>query len=257
MAYRTKIALAALVAGIGLALGPTGPALAQNSKPLSDLIDARAAGGESELESRGYTFIAAAPAYGGAKAGFWWSSQSRNCVRVETFDGRFRSITNATGAQCNQHSTGSNQERNTAAAVIGIAALAAAAAHKNNAHDNKADTGGQFDLGYNDGLHNAPYYNPSRSEAYASGYEQGVDQRNRNISYHSNTGGYNQVDSRNVQVTCTSNGGRYVECAVPGGGSIVMKEQLSKAACIMNQSWGETADGVYVKDGCRAVFESR
>ena len=43
MAYRTKIALATLVAGIGLALGPSGPVLAQNSKPLSDLIDARAA----------------------------------------------------------------------------------------------------------------------------------------------------------------------------------------------------------------------
>lgn len=257
MASRSTIATAALTIAIGLSLAPMDAVLAQNSKQLSDLVGARAAGGESELESRGYTFITGAPAYGGSKAGFWWTPQGRKCVRVETFDGKFRSITDATGAQCNQRTTGSNQERNTAAAIIGVAALAAAAAHKNNAHDNKADTGGQFDLGYNDGLHNAPYYNPSRSEAYSSGYEQGVDQRSRNISYHSNTGGYNRVDNRNNQVTCTSSGGRYVECPIPGGGNIVLKEQLSNAACIKDQSWGETAEGVYVKDGCRAIFESR
>ena len=57
-------------------------------------------------------------------------------------------------------------------------------------------------------------------------------------------------------ITCTSTGGQYTECAVPGGGDIILTQQLSKAACIKNQTWGETGDGVYVKDGCRAIFES-
>jgi hypothetical protein len=257
MKSRSTKTSATLVASIVLAIGFVGTANAQNSNELRDLVGARAAGGESALESRGYTFIAGAPAYGGGKAGFWWNSASKACVRVETFDGKFQSITNATGAQCNQHASSNNQERNTAAAAIGVAALAAAIAHQNNAHDNKANTGGQHDLGYNDGLHNAPYYNPSRSEAYSSGYEQGVAQRGRNISYHSNTGGYGRVDQRNSQITCTSTGGKYAECAIPGSGDIVMTQQLSKAACIKNQTWGETADGVYVKDGCRATFESQ
>jgi hypothetical protein len=256
MTARTILTLATLAAGIGLAIGPANVAHAQNSNQLRDLVGARAAGGESELESRGYTFITGATAYGGGKAGFWWNPDNKACVRVETYDGKFRSITDATGANCNQHSSGSNTERNTAAALIGAAAIAAALAHKNNAHDNKADTGGQYDLGYNDGLHNAPYYNPGRSDAYSSGYQEGVAQRGRNISYHSNTGGYDRVDHRNAQVTCTSVGGKYTECAIPGGGDIVMKQQLSKTNCTKDQTWGETADGVYVKDGCRAIFET-
>lgn len=257
MTSRTTLTLATLVTGIGLTLGFASVALAQNSSQLSDLVGARAAGGESELESRGYTFITGATAYGGSKAGFWWNADSRACVRVETFDGKFRSIVNATGADCNQHATSSNHERNTAAAVIGAAAIAAAIAHRNNAHDNKADTGGQYDLGYNDGLHNAPYYNPGRSDAYSSGYEQGVAQRGRNTSYHSNTGGYGRVDHRAAQITCASTGGQYTECAIPGGGEVVLTQQLSKAACVKDRTWGETSEGVYVKDGCRASFESR
>ena len=58
------------------------------------------------------------------------------------------------------------------------------------------------------------------------------------------------------QVTCASNDGKYRECPLDGGGDIVMKTQLSKTDCVKNQTWGETADGVYVKGGCRAIFES-
>lgn len=58
------------------------------------------------------------------------------------------------------------------------------------------------------------------------------------------------------QVTCASDGGKYRECRLDGDGDIVMKTQLSKAACTKNVSWGETGDGVYVKNGCRAIFET-
>lgn len=244
-----------IVISLGLALSPASTALAKQASQLSDLVGARAAGGETELESRDYTFIAASTAYGGAKAGYWWNGSAKSCVRVETFDGKFRAITDATAEQCNQHATNGNQERNTAAALVGVAAIAAALASKNNAHGNPSDKSGQHDLGYNDGLHDAPYYNPSRSDAYSSGYEQGVAQRSRNISYHGGTGGYTPA-ARVNEVVCTSNNGKYTECALAGGGDIVMKQQLSKAACVKDQTWGETANGVYVKDGCRAIFET-
>jgi hypothetical protein len=255
MKSRYAFTIATLVTSIGLTLGMASTVLAQQANQLGDLVGARAAGGESDLESRGYTFIAASTAYGGSKAGFWWSATDRSCVRVETFDGKFRSITDATATQCNQHATSSNQERNTAAALIGVAAIAAALASKNNAHGNPSDKNGQHDLGYNDGLHNAPYYNPSRSDAYSSGYEQGVAQRTRNTSYHGGSGGYTQTTRVN-EVVCTSSNGKYTECALPGGGDIVMKQQLSTANCTKDQSWGETGNGVYVKDGCRAIFEA-
>ncbi len=58
------------------------------------------------------------------------------------------------------------------------------------------------------------------------------------------------------QVTCASKDGKYMECPLDGSGDIVMKQQLSKTGCVKNKTWGETADGVYVKGGCRAIFET-
>lgn len=58
------------------------------------------------------------------------------------------------------------------------------------------------------------------------------------------------------QVTCASKDGKYMECPLEGGGDIVMKQQLSKTNCTKDVNWGETANGVYVKDGCRAIFET-
>ncbi len=58
------------------------------------------------------------------------------------------------------------------------------------------------------------------------------------------------------QVTCASDGGKYRECRLDGSGDIVMKTQLSKTNCVKNQNWGETPNGVYVKGGCRAIFET-
>jgi Protein of unknown function (DUF3011) len=58
------------------------------------------------------------------------------------------------------------------------------------------------------------------------------------------------------QVTCASDGGKYRECRLDGSGDIVMKQQLSKTNCTKNDTWGETANGVYVKGGCRAIFET-
>ena len=58
------------------------------------------------------------------------------------------------------------------------------------------------------------------------------------------------------QVTCASDGGKYRECPLDGSGEIVMKQQLSKTNCTKDVNWGETANGVYVKGGCRAIFET-
>lgn len=58
------------------------------------------------------------------------------------------------------------------------------------------------------------------------------------------------------QVTCSSTNGKYVECRLDGSGDIVMKQQLSKTNCTKDVNWGETANGVYVKGGCRAIFET-
>jgi hypothetical protein len=188
------LAIAALLAGIGLAIGPVNAAAAQDASSLRDLVGARAAAGTDEVVSRGFVYIDGRPGYGESQQAFYWNRNSKSCVRVSTANGRIESITSATPGECNQ-SAGSSSDRDAvaAAAVLGAAAIAAALAHENNQHANASNHGAQWDIGYNDGLHGVPYHNGARSDAYAQGYDAGVQQRDRNTSYHTGRGGYAQA----------------------------------------------------------------
>lgn len=64
-------------------------------------------------------------------------------------------------------------------------------------------------------------------------------------------GGYGDHDGRVVR--CESNDGRTRECAT-GGGRVVLQRQHSRTACIEGRTWGQTRDGVWVSQGCRAEF---
>jgi hypothetical protein len=194
MKARNPSAIPTLVAGIALAIGPIGPASAQDASSLRDLVGARASSGTDEVVSRGFVYIDGRQGYGESQQAFYWNPNSKSCVRVNTTNGRIESITGATPGECNQ-SAGSSSDRDAAvaAAVIGAAAIAAALAHKNNQHTNASNHGAQWDIGYNDGLHGVPYHNGARSDAYAQGYDSGVQQRDRNTSYQTGRGGYAQV----------------------------------------------------------------
>ncbi len=191
-----RLSMAPLAALLVVFAGAPAPAWAANAQKLSDLVDARAAGGETQLEARGYVFIDGRPAYGGGKQSYYWHAGDRACVRVETADGRFRSITDATPPDCKQQAGAARGgDHNAAAAVVGAAIIAAALAHRSNGSQGNANHGSQFDLGYNDGIHNVPYHNPGRSDAYSQGYDEGVQQRERNTGHHSGRGGYAQAAS--------------------------------------------------------------
>ncbi|MBK9670495.1 MAG: hypothetical protein IPO74_11525 [Thermomonas sp.] len=70
-------------------------------------------------------------------------------------------------------------------AILGLAAIAAAAAHQDNQHSNASNNSAQWDIGYNDGLHGVPYHNVARSDGYSGGCDAGVRQRNQDTSHHS------------------------------------------------------------------------
>jgi hypothetical protein len=169
---------------VALLLPSTG---AQAAAPGSvrDLIGARAAGGESTLEERGFTMIHGSTRDGG-KVNYWWNPNTKECVKVDTYDGKFDSIDIATRSDCNQKSN-SNGDK-TAAAVVGAAAILGIAALASKSHDrgdrysdqqNTAD----YERGYRDGLYNQSYHNYSRSNAYSDGYSAGVEQRGHETSY--------------------------------------------------------------------------
>jgi hypothetical protein len=59
----------------------------------------------------------------------------------------------------------------------------------------------------------------------------------------------------NDQIECSSQDGRYQLCRMDTGRSVTLVKQLSKSACVQNQSWGYTREGIWVDRGCRARFQ--
>ncbi|MDZ3830717.1 MAG: hypothetical protein U0S50_02730 [Sphingopyxis sp.] len=152
-------------------------------------------GAESALQSRGFKYIDSNTNSMGYTYSYWWDNGDKHCVRVEAHRGRIESIIDAKNADC--HQSGGNTAA-AVGAVAGLAILGAVLAHKSNhhsdgRHSDDAPTEQQYDRGYQDGLYNAPYHNFDRSDAYSSGYEAGVDQRNANLRSHHGRGGYTAV----------------------------------------------------------------
>ncbi len=79
-----------------------GSAQAQTPSALDDLIGARAAGGETQMRSRGYTLVRTETGDDRSYT-YWWNASSRQCVTVATMDGRYDSITSTPAPDCEQH----------------------------------------------------------------------------------------------------------------------------------------------------------
>ena len=82
-------------------------AVAAQSAPsdVSDLVGARAAGGETELQRRGYEFVSTQK--GGDRSwSNWWNARSGSCLSVVTMEGRYDSIVSAPAPDCRQSSGG-------------------------------------------------------------------------------------------------------------------------------------------------------
>jgi hypothetical protein len=57
-------------------------------------------------------------------------------------------------------------------------------------------------------------------------------------------------------VTCESEDNRQKECAMDTSGSVRIVRQLSDTTCVEGVNWGRNRQSIWVKNGCRAVFES-
>lgn len=74
---------------------------AQAPAELSDLVGARAAGGETALRSRGYDYVSGQTGDDRVWT-VWWNPRSRSCVTVATVNGRYDSITTSPAPDCRQ-----------------------------------------------------------------------------------------------------------------------------------------------------------
>lgn len=69
------------------------PVLAKAPADIADLVGARAAGAESEMQARGYEDV------GGNS---WWNAATKTCVRVHVSQGHYSAISQIKAAACGQ-----------------------------------------------------------------------------------------------------------------------------------------------------------
>jgi hypothetical protein len=95
-----KLSMSMLAAAILL---PTASS-AQTAPDLADLVGARAAGGETQLEARGYSFVTVNTVRD-TKWSLWWNERTRQCVQVATADGRYNAVQRVPEANCRPTAT--------------------------------------------------------------------------------------------------------------------------------------------------------
>ncbi|MGL4397893.1 MAG: hypothetical protein ACRCS9_15250 [Hyphomicrobium sp.] len=78
------------------------PSFARRASDVRDLVGARGHSGESELENRGFIHIMMHEGSQYAKYSYWWNAQSKTCIQVETYDGRYANISDAMKSDCHQ-----------------------------------------------------------------------------------------------------------------------------------------------------------
>lgn len=169
------------------------PVLAEKADRLLDLNGARGSSAESELQQRGFEHVSTHKSNSGYINSYWWNERDDNCVVVEVYDGRVMTINDATDQDCGHHK---GNAAAAAGAVAGAAILGALLSHKSHHREGKQydeTKTAEFDRGYKDGLYGASYHNYNRDDAYAHGYEKGVDEREANLSHHHHRGGYAQA----------------------------------------------------------------
>lgn len=66
---------------------------------LTDLVGAKGAGGETQLQNRGYRHIRTETG-NDSKYSYWWNANSRQCISVRTFDGRYAAIVSTLPPDC-------------------------------------------------------------------------------------------------------------------------------------------------------------
>jgi len=171
MPVRRRIAAAVALAAL-VSASAVPPAWAQIPGDLRDLIGARAAGGESELQRRGYEFDHVDEG-GSAKWSYW--RRGDDCVQVTTRDGRYLTIVEARNL-CRKKSSDSKA----AAVVAGVAIVglaAALAAHKQKHGDADRAHDDEYERGYQAALYGSDYDDRHETEGYHEGFLAGQSER--------------------------------------------------------------------------------
>ncbi|RVU43753.1 hypothetical protein [Rubrivivax rivuli] len=188
---------------------PSASAWAGPADELRDLVGARGAGGEAELERRGYTHIDTSKSSNAAFS-YWWHNGKRSCIRVTTREGRYQALADADASDCGQTRKEGGMSDGAkvavgAAALLGIAALAHKSHHRDDRDYNEQQTA-DFERGYRDGLYNNSYHSRGSGSEYSDGYNKGVEERRQQSSYRQFNDGAGWTRCASEDQYCKVNG---------------------------------------------------
>jgi hypothetical protein len=82
-----------------------------------------------------------------------------------------------------------------------------------------------------------------------------VETRSGDVTLYGFGWGYDDDGDNQMRFNCASVDSKYRECQLPVNGRATLVKRKSDSPCIEGRSWGQRGDRVWVKDGCRAVFE--
>ncbi|HUD29481.1 MAG TPA: hypothetical protein VMQ93_11465 [Novosphingobium sp.] len=88
-----------MMVGTVLGMAVSTGAAAQGVAELDDLVGARAAGAETQMEARGYK-ATVSTVVRDQRYTFWWNERRKRCVSVSTMDGRYASIQPVPAGNC-------------------------------------------------------------------------------------------------------------------------------------------------------------
>lgn len=72
---------------------------------VADLVGARGAGGEQEMQSRGYTYVTM-----NQGTQYWWNAGRGSCVGIKVAGGRYASVDSASASRCGQQAAAGGQK---------------------------------------------------------------------------------------------------------------------------------------------------
>lgn len=113
-----KIRIPASVGILAAFVAP--PAIAQDTpSDLRDLVGARAAGGETQLEERGFVWISTQTG-ADRKWSYWWNQSRNMCLTVQTYDGRYASVVDSPPQDCERAHGGDEYAAQNGSEVINL-----------------------------------------------------------------------------------------------------------------------------------------
>lgn len=194
-----------------LMLASIAPALAKPPSDISDLVGARGAGGETQMQSRGYKMEKFKDG-----AQYWWNGGTKTCARVVVANGRYAVVEKADAGDCGHGGSGA---ATAVGAIAAVGLIAALASHKKKHGDSSGDHDSEYARGYNDGLYGG-HYDRNDSEGYHDGYMAGETEASNRRAANRN---YARGGPDAARAACEARGDQYQNA--PGGSSVAVSQR--------------------------------